>query len=498
VGLRDLFLRAHEIDGISVAVPPAASGLWRILYLIAYRVTGLDDRRLSADEWLDRRYELLDKGRGFDPGRVDRYFAEDRFDLFHPQRPWLQDPRLRSECPKSSGANKLVFARPSGSNQVWFGHFEDTHPKELPAAEAALNLIAQLFYGASGRCSSRTVGKMSKADTKAGPLRRVVSYHPVGRTLYESLLCGLVPPDGGRDARDDLAPWEDPVPPDPLGIPRQPSWPAGSLVGQSRHAAFLVPDEARDVVRDSYLTWAWRGDGAEDIDPYLITNFNKDGQPYPAPADGSRALWRDLDALLGESSATRNIRRPSVFDSLGEGQLPSSLAARVRVVAYGFDQDGQAKDFQWFTAASPPVLRFLREHDPAGLARIAALHEAAESAGALLKKVLEDAWVEGSAPPSSSSRRERRRTGPWPRAASAYYWSHAEREFWAWYDREDPPRARSLFAGVAQRAIDHAVGRSERQWRFARSVAVARRRIESWRSGPGPTQGPMETTGSGA
>ena len=42
-GLAGLFLRAHEIADITVPVPPAASGLWRILYLIAARISGLGD-----------------------------------------------------------------------------------------------------------------------------------------------------------------------------------------------------------------------------------------------------------------------------------------------------------------------------------------------------------------------------------------------------------------------------------------------------------------------
>ncbi|MDB4872927.1 MAG: CRISPR-associated protein Cse1 family, partial [Gemmatimonadales bacterium] len=107
VGLRDLFLQAHEVTDVDVGLPPAASGLWRLLTVLAARVTGLDAAgRGGVESWHARREELLNVG-AFDRNMIDTYFERyrDRFDLFHPQRPWLQDPRLAEECSKSSGLN---------------------------------------------------------------------------------------------------------------------------------------------------------------------------------------------------------------------------------------------------------------------------------------------------------------------------------------------------------------------------------------------------------
>ena len=36
--------------------------------------------------------------------------------------------------------------------------------------------------------------------------------------------------------------------------------------------------------------------------------------------------------------------------------IPREAAAALRVRAFGFDQDGQTIDRQWFTATTPPVL----------------------------------------------------------------------------------------------------------------------------------------------
>jgi CRISPR system Cascade subunit CasA len=478
IGLRELFLRAHELDDLALAVPPAASGLWRILYAITYRITGLDDPTLSPDDWHDRRYELLDVARRFDAARIAAYFDLDRFDLFDRERPWLQDPRLSTECPKPSGVNKLVFVRPSGSNQVWFGHFDDLQARPLPAAEAAWYLIAQHFYGASGRCSTRVVNGRSEANTTAGPLRGVVSFHPRGRNVFESLLCGLVSPAAAADIDQsvmDRCPWERDALADPLGRPTAPAWPVGLIVGQSRHALLLVPDASGEQVIDAYLTWAWREPGVEAADPYVIRQISKEGRQYAKQAEGSRALWRDLDALLGEPSAGRASPQPIVLEELA-AQVPEEVHAALRIEAHGFDQDGQAKDRQWFTATTPPVLKYLRNRDPAGLTRMAGLRVAAEDVASVLKRALRDAWSEATGPTSGAGRGSGR-DSPWAARAAAFYWPRAEREFWRWYDQAEQPPPYHLFVAVARAAIDHATGEQERQLRFARSAAQARRRV---------------------
>ena len=132
--------------------------------------------------WLAKRDE---ESSGAEPSTraVGDYFDRwaDRFDLFHPERPFGQDPRLRRNVPRPAGVNKLVFSRPVGQNPVWFGHFTDLDPVPVPTHEAAWHLIAQLYYGAAGRCASRTVEDTSAANSNAGPLRGALSYHPIGR-----------------------------------------------------------------------------------------------------------------------------------------------------------------------------------------------------------------------------------------------------------------------------------------------------------------------------
>lgn len=434
LGLRDVFLQAHELRDLAVPVPPAASGLWRILYALAARVTGLDDPGTDAKSWHERRNELLeDPGRGFEREAVEAYFDRwaGRFDLFHPQWPWLQDPRLAEQCPKTAGVDKLVMSRPAGNNQVWFDHHHAGLAGHLPANEAAWHLIAQLYYGPAGRCATRTIDGVSDATTKAGPLRGTLSYHPMAQTLHDTLLAGLVYPGALGPTLDpvfDRCPWELPEQPDPLGLPLRPAGLCSLLTARYRHALLLAPDGGENVVTDTYITWAWRQDGIPVDDPYLMYVTNaKTGTRYPRASDHSRALWRDVDALLLDNIDGRTAR-PEVLRQAAD--LPDHVAAGLRARACGFDQDGKTKNTQWFQAKTPPVVHWAVERDPDQAHRVAAAHEAAEQAHRRLQYALRVAWSELQLAGGSSQRRGQEAGNPWLARGSERFWPRAERTFW--------------------------------------------------------------------
>lgn len=490
VGLRELLLRAHDLTDIEVPVAPGASGLWRVLYLIAARVSGLDDGELPVAEFDQARSAVLRQGR-FDAAQVDAYFARyaDRFDLFG-ARPWMQDARLASECATTSGLNRLVLGRPAGSNQVWFGHHHDAAPIPIRAAEAAWHLLAALYYGPSGRCTSRTVRGQSEANTLAGPLRSGLSCHPLGRTVFESLVVGIPGPDSDdafREAGADEAPWEATDPGDPLGVPRPLRGVARQLAGRFQHAVLLVPDAAGEYAVDATLTWAWRHKAPAAQDDYLIYQFTKDARPYPRPADASRALWRDLDALLLKSD-DRHLR-PQVF--AGIRWLPQETRDGLRVRVFGFDQDGQTRDKQFFTQTTPPVLQWLEEQQHDFAVGISAAHDAGELLGRNLGRALRAAWAALGDPgdgPTNSAQRRDAPDGPWVAVAEGRYWPQAEKAFWALLtDAEragDPASladAADVFTRIAAAVYDGIAGQigAQTHVRMVRALARNRYRIYS-------------------
>lgn len=457
VTLPGLFLQAHDLTDLAVPLPPAASGLWRILYALTARVTGLDSPDHPGDErpWLERWIETFEAG-SFDPDDVAGYFARyaDRFDLFHPDRPFLQDPRLADQCPKTSGVNKLVLGRPAGNTQVWFGHHDDLNPEPVPSSTALLHLVAQLYYGPSGRCTARRVNETNEANTAAGPLRSVVSYHPVGRNLFESLMFGLLDPEElvVEGEAGDLCPWEADELPNPLASQLPPTGGICSLLTcRFQHALLLTPSPDGEAVVDARLTWAWRHKHPPTDDPYLVRLTSKEGNPYPRPASADRALWRDLDALLMNSRAgTTDPQRPALFDQL-HARLTASEANRLRVRAYGFDQDGQTRDKQWYTATTPPVLGHLQEFDAAAPG-IGATREAAEKVAVQLRFALRKAWRGYTLPVTTD--KPGKDEAPWVAAAEARYWPVAEVEFWRRLDAGDYAEPHRSFARIALTVYD--------------------------------------------
>ncbi len=327
-------------------VPPAASGLWRILYLMTARITGLDslDRWERYGPWKAARNQAFTGGY-FEENAVEEYLNKyaDRFDLFDAAQPWLQDPRLAAQCPSRTSLNKLVVGRATGNNPVWLSHVTDSAPQTVRSHEAAWNLLTWLYYGPSGQITPRSVRGQKESNVTAGPLRSRISFLPLGRSVYESLIAGLVHPgryDEGADP--DQAPWEAGALPDPLGIPPCPSGLSGPLTSRFRHAVLLGSSPDGRTVTDAWITWAWRQPSAEISDPYLIYDTAKDRAGMRArSARLDRAVWRDLDALLMEDTGSGTSRRPAVFTTLLDA--PQDVLDALRVRAIGFDQDGQGR-----------------------------------------------------------------------------------------------------------------------------------------------------------
>ncbi|MGR6998790.1 type I-E CRISPR-associated protein Cse1/CasA [Yinghuangia aomiensis] len=463
VGLRELLLRAHEIAGLAQGPPPALSALYRLLYALAARVTELDEARDGPDEWGDRRIDALEEGR-FPPERVAEYFTAyaDRFDLYGPERPFLQDPRLREQCAKSSGINKLMFGRPAGNNSVWFGHHRDDAPVAVSSAEALAHLLMWHYYGPSGRCTSRTVGRTTAADVYAGPLRGSLSYHPEGNTLHATLIAGLVPPAETVRRSTDLCVWERDALPDADGVPPSTVGPCARWTDGSQHALLLVPDIDGSHTADAYVTWAYRVKRPWVNDAYVIRQLSQQGNLYTRPADSSRALWRDVDALLlQEPEGSARPRRPDVFEEMVRdlGNLP--------VRALGFEQDGKTKDVQYVSGATPPILGLLDRVNPNDARRVGTLRVAGETFGWRLRTAANRAWA-------GVVDAEKAVPSAWGAQAEALYWPRAEAEFWRRVQARDFEQPWEAFRRLAEAAFNEVTDPASRTARRTRAIERAR------------------------
>ncbi|BCL28556.1 type I-E CRISPR-associated protein Cse1/CasA [Streptomyces aurantiacus] len=477
VGLRDLLLRSGDITALAVADPPAHSALLRILYALTARVTRLDEA--GPDDWGMRRVEILETGQ-LPRGGVDSYITDHRrrFFLSDPEgrRPWMQDARLAEQCDadKTAGVNKLIVTRPAGNTHAWFRHGSDAQPDLATASEAVLSLLVWHYYGPSGRCSAREVNGVKTASTTAGPLRTALSYHPEGSSLFETLLAGLVQPEQTVRREDDLCPWEWDELTDPDKAPPTPTGPCSRLTACSQHALLLVPDENNpELVRDAYITWAYRNGRIPRDDNYLIWQISQQNNRYPRPADSRRALWRDLDALLlKEPPGMAQPQRPRVFE------YASEVSEELRVRALGFEQEGQAKDTQFVDASTPPVLGFAEDEVHEAAPAVGRMRQLGEMYGRRLERAVRRAWAEYTNDPKADG-------DTWVSEAGARYWPGAEAEFWERFrglDRTgrvpnagfDQSAARAAFLRLATDSYETVTASITRTQRGAKAVSHAR------------------------
>lgn len=455
-GLRNLFLDAHHIDDLALPHPPAASALLRIAVSITARITGLDDPELTAAQWNALRRHCLKQGH-FAPDAVHAYFDQHTWDVFDPIRPWLQEPLLRTQCDHSTGINAFVPGRPGGKNLAWFSPHGHHTTEPVPTAEALQILLIHHYYGRSGTTTPRTIDTTTIAKQNSGPLRASVSFHPLGRTLHETLLAGVPAFTGDEQPPGtDACPWEEAAPTPQTGPRPQMTWPGRQLTGLSQHAILLVPGHDGTTVTDAYITWATQQPKPLTTDPYLIYRFiperkNVARRRTTHYADASRAWWRELETLVLAPDEHGTHLRPAIFDTLND--LPEDVRRSLRIRVHGFDQDGQAKDRQWYTALTPPLLNWTQEHDPVKAQRIAECCREAEWAAHQLATVAKEAWKAATA--SSPTKNQQ---PPWTGKALTRYWPKAETVFWRLLDEPDTgaPAAFADAAAVALREVTEA------------------------------------------
>lgn len=489
VGLRRLLAAAHSTDGIAWPMAPAVSVLLRIAAAIAARITGLDNPELNSDQWHERRRGLLAREEGFSDEAVNAYFDRHHFQVFDPVRPWLQDPLLASQCAHPSGLNLLVFGRPAGNNLAWLSPHHDRAPVPISTGHALQHLLVHHGYGNAGGCTVRTAATCSKPSADAGPLRGTVSFHPVGPSLYHTLLMSVPAFTGVQQTLLDACPWEDHAgPPDPDAPLPEVTWPGRLLTGRSRHAVLLIPGQDARTVTDAYLTWATSRAPLPATDPYLAYRTDT-SQPVETTgrrrlkvrrASADRAWWRELDALVLAGDEHQPARRPQIFDTLND--LPPSLRSSVRVRVLGFDQDPKTVQRRWYTALTPPILPWAQENDPERAERIAHCCSTAEAVAAHLTKVANNAWRQASTPGNQAGQdpahgrpaNQQRRDSTWTAAARTGYFARAERVFWHLVDTDPGAPVRPAFARAAVQALRETTAPMRARHRpAARAVAAA-------------------------
>jgi len=343
VSLRDALARAHELRELGGESPLVLAALHRLLLAITHRIYGPPDR----DAW----YALWSAGR-FDAAPLDAYFDtwRERFDLFHPQRPFYQAADSRV---KPKALTSLVHDVASGNNATLFDHHTDEGSLTVTPAQAARYLVVAQAFGLAG---------LSGLDQKFtdGPCARGMILLIQGKTLFETLLLNLMRYTEDEPlprTREDQPAWE-------MAEPFQDNrtTPRGYLdylTWQNRRI-LLFPEETSEgtIVRRMTVAPGLRlADGITDpLKPYR--RDEKRGL-LPLRFSEHRALWRDSATLFNLSLPNSLAPRTLTWlaELVNEGYLPSDMR---RTIALGMAND-QAKVEFYRTEHLPLPLAYLQE-----------------------------------------------------------------------------------------------------------------------------------------
>lgn len=329
LGILDTLSRAHDLAGFTGDVPTQVFALTRMLLAVLHgALRGPRDDDEWAELWESDTLPLaeittyLDRHRG-------------RFDLFHPETPFLQVAELHTARGETSELSKLIADVPNG---VPFFTTRLGSDLSLSYAEAARWLVHCHAFDPSG-IKSGAVGDDRVKGGKGYPIG--VAWSGLlggvlleGDTLKQSLLLNLLARDFGECAADpdvDRPAWERP----PVGAAeeqpggRRPTGPADLYTWQSRRVRLIVSDGRVQrvlIANGERLTPQNR----HRVEPHTAwrrsqTQEKKHGQPtvyMPLEHDPERAVWRGLQSLLPRATTRQGAEAsarlaPGVLEWLG-------------------------------------------------------------------------------------------------------------------------------------------------------------------------------------
>jgi CRISPR system Cascade subunit CasA len=307
VSLLDLFRRATELREIVGDLPTQGFALLRLALAVLHRaVDGPPDERAWHALWRADAPPL---------DRIEAHLRDhaDRFDLFHPETPFLQVAGMRTAKGGFFGLERLIADVPNG--HPYFTTRIGRGLEQITPAEAARWLVHAQAFDVSG-IKSGIVGDEGRIKGgKVYPLGtswagNLGGLYVEGRTVWETLLLNLIPtdqPDLVRSSHRDRASWEDDPPgpttsPDVAQRPYGPvdlyTWPSRRILLQGDPGGvtgvvvgYGDPLTPQNRHRLEPLT-AWRRSTPQEKKLGLKLVY------MPKEHDPARALWRGLDAVL--------------------------------------------------------------------------------------------------------------------------------------------------------------------------------------------------------
>lgn len=352
VSLLDIFDQAPGILRLANELPTLDFAILRLLLAILHATFGkrkggyvelpqAPGQPKDARALLQRWQILWDK-KAFPMEILESYLLEyeDRFWLFHPDRPFFQDPTL-DDATQYDAAKLNAMISESANKTRLFALRSGEAKKTLSFAEAARWLLHLHGYD----------DKSSKKKPKGAPpisfgwLAELGLVAPIGNNLFETMMLNFALFQGEGDVLWGIEKptWESDRPEakerQPLPAPSNQS---ELLTLQSRLVLLI---RSQDNVTDYLLRGGEFYPSPAEIWAEQMTtrSTNKKGEIYVKKHRRERLLWRDLSALLAAADG-QNLR-PGIVNWLARLTAYHLLDDRVltfSVASIDFDNKGNS------------------------------------------------------------------------------------------------------------------------------------------------------------
>nr|NLI49636.1 type I-E CRISPR-associated protein Cse1/CasA [Propionibacterium sp.] len=290
VSLADALIDGHRLKGLSLEQPLAVLPIVRIMAALVLRVFQPTTGNIQR---------LWDAGQ-FSADPVRRYLVEcrDRFELFHPDHPFLQVGGLLPASGPPKGTSGLLLQVATGNNVPLFSPYTEADTIPLSPADALLGLLVTLGWDTAGiktgAAGDPRVSGGKTAGNPTGPLGQLGAVLPLGRNLFETILLNV---PLGPQVDGDRPTWERDL--SPVWEVRQPIGPMEWLTWPSRRVR-LVPDPTGESVVAAVIAAGDRVSFTPMFEPHTRWRATKGDVVAQRPRrwpPGTQA-WRGLDTLL--------------------------------------------------------------------------------------------------------------------------------------------------------------------------------------------------------
>lgn len=361
LGIRDIFDGQHRVRSIRGDAPTQNYAVLRVLLAIFWRAHHPETlvrpgQTFTFAEWFEARLKELDGPDQLVNEYLDEH--EDRFDLLHPEKPFMQVADLRTARDSRFPVHRII---PEAEDEYFTMRAGKTRDS-LDLAEAARWLIYAQAYDYSG-IKSGAVGDSRVKGGRGYPIGtgwtgRTGGTVVVGNNLRETLLFNttLDALSGSHDRpvwerEQDTAAERHIDKPEGAGEAAGPQGPSDLATWQGRRIRLFTEEGRVTAVLVS------NGDripdaGANVLDdpmtPYRFSrNQSKAGRKvhYAQPFDPNRTMWRSLEPLISlerdpgfDGKNVAPIRPKNLSQLAGianEVDIPPVLDIQMVSVAYG-------------------------------------------------------------------------------------------------------------------------------------------------------------------